>query len=64
MVVEQEQPIVRVAKKLLIKLPTARLIVEKYNKTGTFTIKKKEKLSSKTIQRPQKEILENIEVEP
>jgi hypothetical protein len=38
--------VVRAAKKLGIKLPTARLIINKYRHSGTFTVKRRDQISS------------------
>lgn len=62
MVVEEEKSIIKAAKKLRIKLPTARLIVKKFKLTGEFTVKKQERMSlSLDSERKSSEISQNSE---
>jgi transposase-like protein len=69
MVLHERKLIAMVARRLSLKLPTARLIINKFLKTGTFTVKKAER-TAEAVQpespEPENNAVseERLEVEP
>jgi hypothetical protein len=59
MVINEGNTITKAAKKLIIKVPTARIIIKKYNERGTFTVRKVERAEG-----PPQRALQPTETEP
>ena len=59
MVINEGNTITKAAKKLIIKVPTARIIIKKYKERGTFTVRKGERAGG-----PPQRALQSIETEP